>query len=53
MKKPELLVIGIDGAMPQYVKNAIAEGKLPNFKKLMRKGGFFNEENIKIYCLSL
>ena len=43
MKKPELLVIGIDGAMPQYVKNAIAEGKLPNFKKLMRKGVFFND----------
>lgn len=35
MKKPELLVIGIDGAMPSYVKEAVSKGRLPAFKKLM------------------
>ena len=43
MKKPELLIIGIDGAMPQYVKNAVAEGKLPTFARLMKKSVFFND----------
>ena len=43
MKKPELLVIGIDGGLPQYVKNAVAEGKLPAFAKLMKKGVLFND----------
>ena len=43
MKKPELLVIGIDGGLPQYVKDAVSEGKLPSFAKLMKRGVFFND----------
>ena len=43
MKKPELLVIGIDGAMPSYIKDSIAKGKLPAFKKLIENGVLLND----------
>ena len=43
MKKPKLLFIGIDGAMPSYIKAEIAKGKFPAFKRLMEKGVFFDD----------
>jgi len=43
MKKPKLLLFGVDGAMPSYIKAKIAEGKLPAFKRLMEKGVFFDD----------
>jgi len=38
MHKPELLMIGLDGGMTSYVRDAIAEGRLPNFKRIMDGG---------------
>ncbi len=43
MKKPKLLFIGIDGAMPSYIKSEVAKGKLPTFKKLIENGVFFED----------
>ena len=43
MKYPELLILGIDGASPAYIKKSVARGELPNFAKLMKKGGFFDD----------
>lgn len=44
MKKyPELILFGIDGAMPGYIREKVAEGKLPHFAELMRKGTFLEE----------
>lgn len=43
MKKPELFVFGMDGASPSYIKEAVAEGRLPNFKKLMERGVYFDD----------
>lgn len=42
MKRIELLVFGVDGASPRYVKEAVERGELPGFAKLMRKGVFFD-----------
>lgn len=36
----KMLVIGFDGLDPDLVKQWIAEGKLPNFKKLYERGTF-------------
>ena len=44
MKKPKLLLLGVDGAMPSYIKAKIAEGKLPDYKRLMEKGYGFGAE---------
>ena len=43
MKKPDLLIFGIDGASPAYIKQAVSEGRLPNFKRLMEKGVFLED----------
>lgn len=44
MKKyPELIIFGIDGGVPQYIRKKVAEGKYPNFAKLIRKGTFLEE----------
>ena len=36
----KMIIIGFDGMDPNIVKNLMAEGKLPNFKKLSESGGF-------------
>lgn len=38
MHKPELLIIGLDGAMISYVCDAVAAGRLPNFKRIIDRG---------------
>ena len=43
MKKPELIILGIDGAMPSYVKEQVKNGKLKGFARLMEKGAFFED----------
>lgn len=42
-KSPELIILGIDGGIPEYVRKKAAEGRLPNFARLIRKGTFLNE----------
>ena len=41
--KPELLVLGIDGACPSYIRKQIEAGKLPAFAELMRRGVWFED----------
>lgn len=36
----KMIIIGFDGMDPSILKNLMAEGKLPNFKKLSKSGGF-------------
>jgi len=36
----KMIIIGFDGMDPNILKNLMAEGKLPNFKKLSESGGF-------------
>ncbi|HET7290440.1 MAG TPA: alkaline phosphatase family protein, partial [Thermodesulfobacteriota bacterium] len=36
----KMIIIGFDGMDPKIVKNLMAEGKLPNFRKLSEEGGF-------------
>ena len=43
MKKPELIIFGIDGAMPGYVKEQVKKGKLPGFARVIEKGAFFED----------
>lgn len=43
MKKPELLVLGIDGASPAEVLSGVKKGELPGFERLIKKGVFFND----------
>lgn len=43
MKHPELLIFGIDGASPGYIKEAVARGELPGFARLMKRGIFFDD----------
>ena len=31
--KPELVVLGLDGAVPSYIEKMVEENKLPAFKK--------------------
>ncbi len=40
MKKPKVIVIGLDGATWDLIKPWADEGKLPAFKKLMEKGAW-------------
>ena len=40
MKKPELIILGIDGAMPSYVKEQVKNGKLKGFARLMKRARF-------------
>ncbi|HVY54780.1 MAG TPA: alkaline phosphatase family protein [Thermodesulfobacteriota bacterium] len=39
-KDKKMIIIGFDGMDPKILKNMMAEGKLPNFKKLSEEGGF-------------
>ena len=48
MKKPKLLFIGIDGAMPSYVKQEVRKGKLPGFARLI-ENGVFCEDCMTVY----
>ncbi len=48
MKKPKLLFIGIDGAMPSYIKQEVEKGKLPGFARLM-ENGVFCEDCMTVY----
>ena len=43
MRKPKILFFGVDGAMPSYIKEQVAKGNLPGFKKLMEKGVFLDD----------
>lgn len=43
MKKPNLIIFGIDGACPDYIIKAVTEGKLPGFKRLLERGIFFED----------
>lgn len=43
MKQPELVIFGIDGARPAAIRQFVAEGKLPNFARLMERGVFFDD----------
>lgn len=43
MKKPAILIFGIDGASPAYIKQAVSQGRLPNFKRLMENGAFLED----------
>ena len=40
MKYPELLIFGIDGASPAFIKDAASRGLLPGFTKLIERGVF-------------
>ena len=42
-KAPELIVLGVDGGVPEYIRENAAKEKLPNFAKLMQKGIFLEE----------
>lgn len=39
-KASKVIVIGIDGAIPEFVRKFAAEGLLPNMQRLMNKGAF-------------
>jgi len=44
MKKyPELIFLGIDGGMPQYVLDGVREGKFPGFARALREGAFLTD----------
>ena len=43
MKKPKLLFIGVDGAMPSYIKQEVEKGHLPGFARLIENGVFFED----------
>ncbi len=38
MHKPELIIIGLDGAMTSYITKAMSEGRLPHFKRILESG---------------
>jgi predicted AlkP superfamily phosphohydrolase/phosphomutase len=39
--KQKMVILGFDGMDPRLVEKWMAEGKLPNFKKLAEEGGFY------------
>jgi len=43
MKKPSLLLLGLDGVPGSYVKGEVERGNLPGFAKMMRDGVFFDD----------
>lgn len=43
MKKPELLVLGLDGASTEYIREQVALGRLPAFGRLMKRGILFED----------
>ena len=38
MKTPQVIVIGVDGAVGTYVAQKAREGHLPNFARLLKRG---------------
>lgn len=42
-KHPELVVIGLDGAVPSQIKRLMAAGKLPAFSRLTSRGAWFTD----------
>ncbi|MFO7636133.1 MAG: alkaline phosphatase family protein [Clostridia bacterium] len=42
-RKPELVVLALDGAVPSYVREMAGKGKLPAFQRLMERGVFFTD----------
>jgi predicted AlkP superfamily phosphohydrolase/phosphomutase len=39
--KQKMVILGFDGMDPRLVEKWMSEGKLPNFQKLVSKGGFY------------
>ena len=44
--KKKILFVGIDAAMPDLLRKFTAEGKMPNFRKLMDQGFFSRVETV-------
>jgi predicted AlkP superfamily phosphohydrolase/phosphomutase len=42
-KHPELVVLGLDGAIGSYIRKRIEEGSLPNFARAFAEGTYFPE----------
>ena len=40
---PRLMVLALDGAVPGYIRQLAAEGKLPGFSRLMERGVVFTD----------
>lgn len=43
MKKPKLLLYGIDGAQNTYMLDMVKKGKLPGFARIMKQGVYFSD----------
>lgn len=43
MKRPDLIVIGLDGAVPSHIMRLAADGELPAFKELIDRGCWFTD----------
>ena len=43
MKKPKILIFGIDGVAAHHIKKQVEHGKLPGFARLMKNGVFFDD----------
>ena len=43
MKKPKILMFGIDGVSGYHIKTQVEKGNLPGFARLMKNGVFFND----------
>ena len=42
-RKPELIVVGLDGALPDHILRMIRRGELPAFRRLMERGCWFSD----------
>ena len=42
-RPPELVVIGLDGAVPSHVRALMAAGSLPAFSRLASRGSWFSD----------
>jgi len=43
----KVMVIGLDGADPEFLETMLAEGKLPNFARLFREGAYGHLQTFK------
>ena len=43
MKKPKILMFGIDGVAAHHIKSQVEKGNLPGFARLMKNGVFFGD----------
>lgn len=43
MKKPKILMFGIDGVAAHHIKSQVEKGNLPGFSRLMKNGVFFGD----------